>query len=357
MAQKAQAQCPETLPARWYWDEAIFARERAMIFARSWTLLAREEQCLKAGDYVSGDVAGSPVFVIRDENGELRGYHNVCRHRAGPILRDGTGHCNLRYGLRCQYHGWTYDVKGRLEKAPGFAEAPGFDRGQFRLAPLRVETWNGLVFVCLDEQTVDLKTWLGDIAGIADRFAPISELAFYGEAVQEGGTNWKTYCDNTAEGYHLPFVHPGLQRAALDFTVAPYETGQFVGFDVTYRTVMNYASGHSSEEGRPSRGFWIYKFPLLLLHFSEFGFNLERIIPLGPRRLRLVRWFWFPAGEGQEKASPVLEAGRLVMQEDLGMCEAVQRNLEAGVYETGRLSPLAEPGTIFLQRLVRQALG
>ena len=339
---------PETLPASWYYDEAVYRREREAIFARNWSLLARTEQLPGPGDFVAGEVAGYPVFVVRDRDSRLKGFHNVCRHRAGPVVSATAGHCDV---LRCAYHGWTYDLDGRLHKAPGFAASDGFDPAEFGLVPLRVESWNGLVFVCLDEAAPGLVSWLGEIAAVAERFAPLSALRFFREDAVEGAANWKTYGDNSAEGYHLPFVHRGLSRA-LDkakTTIAAYPDGKFVGFDVRYR----------DEDGRDAGpGFWIYKFPGLLLHFSERGFNLERVIPLDARRIRLVRWFWLAAAvaDDAEAAEALVAESTAVMREDLGICEAVQRNLEAGIYRSGVLSREREPGTVFFQQLVREAL-
>ncbi len=340
---------PETLPAAWYHDPAIFERERAAIFARHWTLLARADQLATPGAYVGGEIAGRPVFAIRARDGAVKGFHNVCRHRAGPLVRAAAGRCDL---LRCGYHGWVYNHEGHLVKAPGFDDGTGFERGQFNLYPIRVALWNGLVFGALDEEAGSFEDWLGDIADIARDFPAIGDLAFAREVVGESAANWKTYGDNSVEGYHLPFVHKDLTQAVGRETVeiAPYARGQFVGFKVTY---------DDPEAGGRGRGFWIYKFPGLLLHFSATAVNVERVTALGPRAVRLARWFWVP----KEKApgdkidyEAEIDASAIVMGEDGAICEAVQRNLEAGVYQTGRLSPAAEPGTIYFQQLVRQAL-
>lgn len=341
---------PETLQASWYCDEAIFARERKVIFARNWTLLARQDQLARPGDYVSDEVTGWPVFVIRDRDGELKGYHNVCRHRAGPILAPGAGRCNLRYGLRCRYHGWTYDLAGRLKKAPGFADGEDFDRSQFKLFSVRVETWKGLIFVCLDEDAPDLESWLGDIVEVAREFRPIEEMAFFREVTMEGNANWKLYGDNGVEGYHLPFVHTALSNAVAGdaYNVELHENGEFVGFRVQY---------DAWDQGRETKGYWIYKFPCLLVHFSELDFNVEQVTPLAPGRVRLRHWFWFPKDDGdQTLAERIVDDWAITMREDLGISEAVQHNLEAGVYEMGRLTPAREKGTIFFQKLVREAL-
>ena len=339
----------ETLPASWYHDDAVFAREQDAIFARNWSLVARDEQLSHTGDFVTGAVAGRPIFVIRQDPGTLRGFHNVCRHRAGPVVFGTEGQCKT---LRCRYHGWVYDLAGRLKKAPGFETDDDFSLSDFNLFEVRVESWNGLVFVCLDRTAPGLREWLGEIVAIAEEFPPLSEMSFFHEDHLEGRANWKAYGDNSAEGYHLPYVHRALTKAVVrkDLAVVPHDDGQFVAFRVTYR---------ASDGDTPRAGCWIYKFPGLLLHYSDHSFNLERVVPLDAHRVRLVRWFWFreDGSMTRDEMDSAVAESTSVMREDLAICEAVQRNLEAGVYQSGRLSPTAECGTLYIQRLVRASLG
>ncbi|MCH9664022.1 MAG: aromatic ring-hydroxylating dioxygenase subunit alpha [Gammaproteobacteria bacterium] len=342
---------PETLPADWYHGDEHFARERQAIFWTNWMLIGREDQLVRPGDYVSDDIAGWPVFVIRSKDGDLRGFHNVCRHRAGPLVGEGPGRCSM---LRCRYHGWVYDTEGTLHKAPGLNLGSDIEPAEFSLHAVRVETWNGLVFVCLDPDGPDLTSWLGDIVEIAKDFPAIPDMAFSGDFAHEGRANWKNYSDNSCEGYHVGFVHKGLGATVSDekIDIRPYENGRFVGFDVTYEA-------SAIDPTRHGRGFWIYKFPCLLLHFGEYSFNCERVKPLGSSSVHLSRWFWVDGEKAQALGIDPKEAiasSRLVMEEDLGICEAVQRNLEAGIYQTGRMAPTEEVGTIYFQRLVREAL-
>ena len=341
---------PETLPASWYTDSDIHQRELNDVWAKNWTVVARADQLVNTGDFVCDEVAGRPVFVVRAKNGELRAFHNVCRHRAGPVLREAAGHCQR---LHCSYHGWSYDFDGGLVMAPGFSKGREFDPDDFHLFAVRVESWNGVVWVCLDEAAPGLIEWLGDIADVAKRFPPATEMAFFDEVIIEGDANWKLYGDNGVEFYHGPFVHTVLKDAVEPngAIAAPHANGKFVGFEVKYA---------QWGEHQPGPGYWILKFPCVLIHFTTFDFNLEQVIPLGPDRLRLRHWFWFPkedVAERREDCEQIVADWRLTMGEDLDICAEVQRNLQAGMYETGRLSPEKEPGTIFYQSLARDALG
>ena len=129
-----------TLPARWYADPEVYRLENERIFMRNWTLLCPESKLASAGDHVVGHAGLVPVVVTRDEDGQLHGFVNVCRHRAHPVaLKDGC-----RKLLQCRYHGWTYTLDGRLQNAPRATREMQFDRDELSLVPIAVDTWRGL---------------------------------------------------------------------------------------------------------------------------------------------------------------------------------------------------------------------
>jgi choline monooxygenase len=126
---------PETLPANLYSDPALYQTERREIFARTWQLFAHESQLPRSGDYLATSFAGYPVLAVRGDDGAVRAFHNVCRHRAGPLVEDGAGHC--AGALVCRYHAWKYALDGRLASARDFGPAEGFDPREFALFPLK----------------------------------------------------------------------------------------------------------------------------------------------------------------------------------------------------------------------------
>src|SRR5882724_11653042 len=131
-----------TLPGAWYSDPEIFSAERTRIFGKSWQLAGPLSALQKPGDYMAIEILGWRVFVIRNREGALKAFHNVCRHRAGPLLDEGRGHCDV---LRCRYHLWVYDTDGNLRRTPAFGEADWFDKKDYSLFPVKVATWRGLV--------------------------------------------------------------------------------------------------------------------------------------------------------------------------------------------------------------------
>ncbi len=340
----------ETLPHHWYHDADIYQLECDHLFSKHWWLLGPEQALAKTGDYLAQTLMKRPLMVVRDQNTKLRGFYNCCRHRAGPLVDKPRGNCKE---FVCRYHGWRYACSGELLKTPGLDPSEIESLGDLSLLPIRVESWNGMVFVCLDSKTVDLKTWLGDIIEIADAFDPTGSMTYNGQVNKQGQTNWKTYGDNSCEGYHVGMVHSALgssmQRESVK--IKAYRQGEFIGFEV------NYASG--KDQSRAGKGFWIYKFPGLLLHFADYSFNAESVIPTSANSIELQRWFWSNSDKAAQqgvKTETIRPNSEKVIDEDLLICEQVQRNLASGIYPGGKLSATQEAGTIYFQQLVRETL-
>jgi choline monooxygenase len=341
------------LPAHWYCDPGTLALERNHVFDRGWHLLAHASRLRAPGDHVVTDCAGLPVIAVRGADdaggpGEVRAFHNVCRHRAGPIaLCDGLA----AKSLRCRYHGWTYDLEGQLKSAPEMQDAEGLDPAAIHLPRLAVREWQGLLFACVDEARAIPFDAL--VAGIDARIGSERGLAGYGHhqhVAYDIGCNWKTYVDNYLEGYHLPHVHPALNRM-LDYR--------------SYRTEL--AEWHSlqwspleSQAGLYGNGdalyYWLW--PNTMLNILPGRLQTNRVVPLGVDRCRVEFDFHYPLDDSGEARSR-READRAfsdeVQLEDLRICEAVQRGLASGSYVAGRLNPLRESGVHQFHELLRAA--
>src|SRR5688572_1630759 len=200
------------LSARYYREPEVAELEQTRIFARNWQLVGHEADLPPAGGYMTTTAGAQPVLVIRDEEGTLRAFRNVCRHRGSRLL-NGSGQCGK--AIRCLYHGWTYRTDGELIGVPEGRSIAGLDKSQLGLFPARVETLCGLVFVNLDIHAQPLSE---QVAGLPERLEPygIERLSRYGAWHNTQPANWKIVIDNYNEGYHIPIAHPGLMRL-LDY--------------------------------------------------------------------------------------------------------------------------------------------
>lgn len=327
----------KTLPASWYSDAAVYENERRAIFGREWLYAGHDRTLREPGDFLATDVAGWQVVVVVGRDGVLRGFHNVCRHRAGPLVDTASGNAAL---LVCRYHGWAYELDGSLRNARDFGAGDDFDAAEFGLHPARAEHWRGLVFVNLDLDARPLLDDLGDFASECEDF-PMEDLEFTSEVTHELAANWKTYADNYMEGYHIPLVHPALNR---EIDARQYRV------DVRDRYAVHSAP---ARDGGPTSGKWLWRFPNLALNLYPDGMNVERFVPVSPTRSRVVYHYFFKDGR-EDKES--IDMSMLLLDEDARICEAVQGNLESGAYDVGRLSPRHEQGVLRFQELVRQAV-
>src|SRR5580692_10931667 len=200
-----------TLPARAYFDPALHEAEKQRIFSRTWQVIGHIDQVRNAGDYFTTELVGEPLLIVRDSGGKLRGFYNVCRHRAGPPAEG----CGSRKLFRCGYHGWTYGLDGSLLSATEIEGVEGFRPEDFALVPVQVEEWFNFIFVNLNKDSRPLRESLGELPKQAERFH-FAGMKLFERRTYDMKCNWKTYVDNYLEGYHLPSVHPGLNRE-LDY--------------------------------------------------------------------------------------------------------------------------------------------
>jgi choline monooxygenase len=333
------------LPAPFYTDPRALAFEQRAVFARHWQLVAHVSQVAAGGDHVVFEIAGVPCLIVRDGNGELRGMHNVCRHRAGPLATcDGRG----AKALRCRYHGWTYTLEGQLRSAPEMGDADGFDPSAIRLPPIAVETWRGLVFAALDP-ALPLAQLL---AGIGERLGErdFSHYVFDRRVSYEVVCNWKVYVDNYLEGYHVPHIHPTLNRL-LDYRSYVTQTRDW--HSLQYSPMEN--AGNFYGEGE---AVYFFVWPNFMLNILPARLQTNRVVPLGPDRCRVEFDYLYPPSAAPDEAARRAEDLRFsdeVQHEDGDICAAVQRRLASGVYLPGRLNPKRENALHHFQELIRKA--
>jgi len=329
------------LPASCYVTGEADERDRRAVFAHGWQLVAHAAEVAQPGDHIVADLAGVPLLVVRGDDGALRALHNVCRHRAGP-LANCAGRGAKR--LRCRYHGWTYSLDGRLSSAPEMTDASGFDIADIRLPQAQVAEWQGLVFAALDSavpfaQLVDgIDARMG--AGRLDGYRLQQHIAY------DIDCNWKVYVDNYLEGYHVPHIHPELNRM-LDYR--SYRTELSTWHSLQWSPLESAADLYGSGD---ALYYWLW--PNTMLNILPGRLQTNRVLPLGPQRCRVEFDFYYPADvDDALRREHDAAFSDLVQKEDVDICERVQRGLASGSYIAGRLNPLRESGVHHFHELLR----
>ena len=363
-----QIECAHTLASKFYTDPAILEVEKARIFRRTWQLAGTlNTPCGEVNGiprtisdpecFFTLEVAGEPIVVVRDKQGTLRAFSNVCRHRAGPIAQ-GSGCKNV---LRCGYHGWTYTLDGRLIGTPDVDGVEFFDRSTMGMVPIRVATWGQFIFVNFDQNAEPLSAYLGDIPEQARGFQ-FEGLEFAERRDYFIDCNWKVYVDNYLEGYHIPIAHPGLMRE-IDY--AQYRTDTFRFHSQQFAPIRGIKPEESSERlYAPGRGlrealyFWV--FPNLMLNIYPDNIQTNVIVPLSHEKtLTIFEWFFHDAKseKARERIRKAIAFSEEVQQEDVALCQSVQRGLRSATYDRGRYSAKRENGVHHFHMLLGEFLG
>jgi choline monooxygenase len=333
----------ETIPSSWYTHPGFHTLERDTLFARSWQYVGHTCRLQQPGDYLALDLAGSPVLVVRDRDGGLRAFYNVCRHRGGPLVMEACGTAKV---LQCQYHGWTYLLDGSLRGVPRFGRSELFDKKDYGLVPLEVALWQELVFVRLKPAPDTLETLLDGIAG---RIAPmrLDTKQFIRRDAYDIGCNWKVYVDNYLEGYHIPLVHPELNDV-LDYRA--YVTETYPHYSLQYSPFKTDENPYGIADGE---AFYYFVYPNMMFNILPGRLQMNLVLPLAADRCRVLFDYYYDDPSDARRIADDLAFSDLVQQQDGEICEAVQRGLQSDAYDRGRFSPEMETGVHHFQSLLR----
>jgi len=370
-----------TLPSSWYRDERIFKLEKERIFAREWLCVGREEELAAPGDYRLLDLVGESILLVRNRQGALRAFYNVCRHRGAQLCRIAGAAAPPGMAVQggvtgrsivCPYHQWTYDLDGRLIAAPHMADTPQFDKTSISLYPAAVATWGGFVFLHLTpNEAKPLLSQLGEIAARTARY-PLSALRIGHSIRYEVAANWKAICENYNECYHCGGVHPELCAVVPAFRVAgggapgggPLDWSRGIAhrdgaytFTHSGTTTRPPFPGLNEDERTRHKGEVIYPNLFVSLACDHVAaFILE---PRGPERTDITCHFLFEP-ESMAKAdydpNDAVEFWDITNRQDWIICESVQRGMQSRVHTHGYYAPM-EDFSLDIRRYVSERLG
>ena len=370
-------QLERTLPTSWYRSPAIFQVEKERIFCREWLAACREDELPEAGDHRVLDVLGESILLVRNRARQLRAFYNVCRHRGARLCRTADdavapGRVALPGGVTagrlivCPYHQWSYDLNGALVAAPHLGAGTGFERGEFQLYPVGVDTWGGFVFLHLTPATAQpLAAQLGGIPERLRRY-PLSELRIGASIEYQVSANWKIICENYNECYHCAGVHPELCAVVPSFREAggahldwnrgiPHREGAYT-FTHSGTTSRRPFPGLDADEQVRHKGELLY--PNVLLSVACDHVAAFILKPRSAERTDITCHFLF---ENDEIAGPTFDPADavdfwdLVNRQDWTVCESVQEGIRARVHAHGYYAPM-EDWNLDIRRYVTERI-
>jgi len=338
-----------TPPSSWYTEPAVAVLEQDTVFRNSWQPVARIAQLAEPGSYTTGCFAGEPWVVVRGRDDQLRAFYNTCRHKGREVVT-GSGRAEQ---LVCGYHAWAYDLDGRLRKAPRMAGIDDFERGAMSLPAMAVDTWGPWVFVSRDPAAKPVRTLVPELDAALEQ-GGWAKLRHVAERSWTIACNWKVYADNYLDGgYHVPHMHPSL---AAQLHMDSYRTELFARHSVQSCGPAPQRSeqlDYDASERIGQRALYAWLYPNFMINRYGPCMDSNWIVPLGPDRCRVEYQFYFE--EGRDAAAFVaasMEQADLTQQEDIAICESVQRGLRSESYDRGRYAPGVEMGEHHFHRLL-----
>ena len=336
----------KSLSQRYFISPEIFSEEQKKIFSRQWVLVGHQSQIAQAGDYLTAEVAGESLIIVRDKRGAIHGFYNVCRHRGSRLIEKRHGQSAA---IQCPYHAWTYALDGRLIGAPHMDEVPDFDKADYSLHAVNIAAWEGFIFVNLADSPAPLAEWFKPLGAKFARWN-LSALRSAKRIEYDVRANWKLIFENYSECYHCGGVHPELSK------ISPYDSaendlteGLFLGgFMRVAKGKSLTMSGNACALAMEQFGeedfrhvFYYSIFPNMLLSLHPDYVMVHQLLPQSPERtLILCDWFFHPEAFEQRDFDPddAIEFWDMVNRQDWHVCELSQQGIASRAYEPGPYS-------------------
>ena len=370
------AQLEKALPTHWYRDPAIFRTEKERIFCREWIGVCREEEIAQAGDYLVVEVLEESILLVRNREGQLRAFYNVCRHRGSRLCRTAAQTSQMQVSLPggiaggrivCPYHQWSYDFNGALVAAPHLPAASGFRKQDFHLHPVGVDTWGGFVFLNLTPDAG--KPLMSQLGGIPSRLSryPLADLRIGATLDYEVAANWKIICENYNECYHCGGVHPELCALVPSFREAggadldwsrgiPHREGAYT-FTHSGTTSRRPFPGLDADEQVRHKGELVY--PNLFLSIACDHVAAFILRPKGAEHTAITCHFLFESEEIAKAGfdpSDAVDFWDLVNRQDWAVCAGVQEGIRSRAHGQGYFAPM-EDWNLDIRRYVTDRIG
>ncbi|KAI1429739.1 hypothetical protein F5Y12DRAFT_709740 [Xylaria sp. FL1777] len=334
------------LPGSWYLSQEMYELERRAIFSKKWLLTTHKIRLPNPGDWLRYQVAGFDFVIAKDRSGVISAFHNVCRHRAFPVVTSDGGNNSV---LACKYHNWSYSLNGKLTKAPSYQDMEEFDRSQNSLFPIHVHIdTNGFIWVNMEAAEKPTTAWEEDYKNIDKqaRFKAYNfdDYVFDHTWQMEGEYNWKLLGDNYNECYHCPTTHPDIPTVA---DLSAYGV-------VTENSYVQHLGNPTPEQ--IAKGFNVaatFYFPNASMNVSPHFFFIQRFIPKSPNTSIMYYEVYRNKNSSDEDFQVINNIYKRVMSEDKYLCANAHKNIQTGVFVNGELHPKMEQGPLFFQKLVR----
>ncbi|CAI6340711.1 unnamed protein product [Periconia digitata] len=338
------------LPASWYTSTDMYNFERRAIFSKRWIFLTHSSRLAETGDWLRYTIAGYDIILTKDREGTINAFHNVCRHRAYPVVEgEEKGKAKI---LACRYHGWSYGLNGKLAKAPGYQQFNDFKKEENGLLRIHVKIdVNGFVWINMDANNPPTVSWESHFKSvdIQSRYKgyDFSEYTLSHTYSLPGPYNWKILADNFNECYHCPTTHPDIPSFL-----------NLESFDSALKDghIQHHCAPTKEQEEKGLQVHSTYYFPASSMVLSRHFIMIQKFLPVSATESAMSYEVFRNKHSSDEDFHLIADMYERVMREDKVLCAAAQKNLERGVFVNGQLHPRYEKAPLFFQSTVRDVL-
>ena len=336
----------KTIPSNWYSDVKILKIEKENIFSKSWHLLGSIDRIPNKGDYLIKTINEQPIVVIKDKVGEINVFYNVCQHR-GCVLLEKDGNSKQ---IKCGYHGWVYELNGELKAARGF-DKEDLDFEELNLKSIEHYIWMNQIFVKFQSDCNNLPKTLKEIENI---ISPIKfdNYLFHLRKSYEIKCNWKVYMDNYLEGFHIPLVHPKLNRV---INYKSYSTEIFDNFSLQWCHINAESSPYKKTDDA-SKAYYFTLFPNILFNIVPGRLQTNIIEPINASSCNVYFDYYFENEEDLESIQEDISFSEEVQNEDINICERIQIGLKSDGFAHGVFSKKYETGVSHFQSYIEKKI-
>ncbi len=341
-----------TIPAPWYFDPRIAQLERDSVFASNWQVVGRLDQVKEPGQFFTIDINEEPLVVVRSDDGKLRAFYNVCRHHAAAVVPEPHG-CAKQF--RCPYHGWTYGNDGALKGMVEFEGVCNFNRADNGFVPVRLDVWGNFLFVNLDGKAAPLLEFLGKVPELVAPLQLTEKLHYFDRRIYTLNCNWKVYVDNYLDGgYHVPHAHKGLSSVVeyTKYTIENFQRACLQSSPLDSSGALDSSIGTT----RQGHAFYLWIYPNFMINAYAGVMDTNLVLPLAVNKCAVIFDYYFadtsPAASQLHRES--IAVSEKVQDEDMAICDSVQRGLASRAYVAGRLSVRREAGEHLFHRLLHR---
>lgn len=330
-----------TLPYNHYVDAGIFEEERKKIFFKSWILAGHTSQVEKEGDFFTFDVAGQPLIISRNKDGQLHAFYNICPHRGTKVERSEEGNKKV---FMCSYHGWTFHLDGKLNKAPNFETT---ELGTHScMTQVKLEVYQSLIFINLDSEAPSFRESYTELVESLDRYTFLPSLKKVRTRKRIIQANWKAIVDNYLECDHCRIAHPAFSKT---FDMKNYHIDLHDNYTCQYSGLVN----GSTEE--PARFFWTWPNMMMSIYPGTGNMTTSQILPIAPDQSLAIYTYYFPSDQLSEEEEELIKFVDQVREEDFELVELLQTGFDTQAFTRGVYSP-SEHGLHHFHKKVKEAM-